>query len=122
MARALDIASVLAEVLDERERQNAKWGEQNHPDGTGPDVLLAPIGGRAGDAADLARDLCQAAAREGVCTWLAIAREEMFEAFAEADPAKLRTELVQSAAVLVQWVEAIDRRSTGLLSKRQTDT
>lgn len=27
--------SVLAEVLAERARQDAKWGEQNHPNGTG---------------------------------------------------------------------------------------
>ena len=48
-------------------------------------------------------------AQIGQCTWLHILREEVFEAFAEDDPAKLRAELIQVAAVAVQWVEAIDR-------------
>lgn len=34
------------------------------------------------------------------------------EALAESDPARLRAELVQVAAVAVCWIEAIDRRAT----------
>ncbi|WPM94355.1 hypothetical protein VG1_CDS0031 [Arthrobacter phage Cupello] len=37
--------------------------------------------------------------------------EEVFEATAEEDPATLRKELVQVAAVTAQWIEAIDRRA-----------
>ena len=33
------------------------------------------------------------------------------EAFAESDPDKLRTELIQVAAVAVAWIESIDRNS-----------
>jgi len=29
--------TVATDVRAERERQNTKWGQQNHPDGTGPD-------------------------------------------------------------------------------------
>jgi hypothetical protein len=36
--------------------------------------------------------------------------EEVREAMAESDPAKLRVELVQVAAVSVAWIEALDRR------------
>lgn len=35
----------------------------------------------------------------------------MREAFAEGDTSRLRAELVQSAAVAVKWVEAIDGRA-----------
>lgn len=94
---------VLADVLAERIRQDEKWGEQNHPDGTGqyPEAL----------AADVARMACQNAAEGGHLDWLHILREEVAEAFAEADPARLRTELIQVAAVAVAWAEAIDRRA-----------
>lgn len=104
---ALNVARVLAEVRDERERQHAKWGEQNPPDGTGPqrrqDIFaLDP---------DLAKGRCAVAFQEGRGTWAHILAEEVAEALVESDPAKLRAELVQVAAVAVQWIEAIDRRT-----------
>ena len=94
---------VLVDVAAERSRQHAQWGEQNLPDGTG-------LPGQP-EIADRARRLCDRAAAVGVLTWSLIMQEEMFEALAETDPAKLRAELIQVAAVAVQWVEAIDRRS-----------
>lgn len=94
---------VLREVEAERHRQHAKWGEQNHPDGTGDE--------RAQDRADAARYACDRATAEGRLTYRHIAEEEFAEALAETDPAKLRAELVQAAAVLVAWIEAIDRRT-----------
>ena len=93
---------VLGQVGTERAAQDAKWGPQNHPDGTG--------GRDARDACDAARMLCDLRHREGRGTWSDILREEVCEAFAESDPRKLRAELVQVAAVAVAWVEAIDRR------------
>jgi hypothetical protein len=93
---------ILAAISDERDAQDAKWGEQNHPDGTG---------GR--DAAVMAaalRTQCDARHRQGRGTFADILAEEVAEAFAEEDPGKLRTELVQVAAVAAAWVEAIDRR------------
>lgn len=107
------MSGVFSEVQAERERQNVKWGEQNHPDGTGPRMAVP---GRLCYEADAARDArlhCQAAAYRGECTWRDILREEVYEAFAESDPAALRTELIQVAAVAVQWVQAIDRREEG---------
>jgi hypothetical protein len=93
--------AVLGEVLQERIDQAAKWGEQNHPDGTG---------GLYEAAAETARARCDAHARAGSVTWAHIFREEAYEALAESDEARLREELVQVAAVAVAWVEAIDRR------------
>lgn len=102
---------VLAEVADERARQDAKWGEQNHIDGTGPRVPYAGRPCYMADAAEDARRRCQANGQPGrPDTWRDILLEEVFEALAEADPAKLRMELIQVAAVAAQWVECIDRR------------
>lgn len=74
---------VLMDIAKERQRQNEKWGEQNH---------------------DAYR-------------WLAILAEEVGEAaqaalhneFGGHAKLTLRKELVQVAAVAVQWLECIDR-------------
>lgn len=102
--------TVLREVLAERRQQDTKFGEQNHPDGTGPEHVWA-FTGPAAYVADCARTECQRLFKEGYGTWLAVLREELAEAFAESDPVKLRDELVQVAAVAVNWVESIDRRN-----------
>jgi hypothetical protein len=107
---------VLAEVLDERIRQIAKWGEQNHPDGTGTDthwlanIPVSSPGWSAVELANFFRARCKANGPERD-NYLDILMEEIAEAFAEDEPATLRAELVQVAAVAVQWVEAIDRRA-----------
>ncbi|MFI0406626.1 hypothetical protein [Actinomadura sp. 3N508] len=93
------------EVRAERERIQARWGEQNHPDGTGG--LLAAA------HRDTSRECCQRAAAAGNVTWRLILAEEVAEAFAEDDPGQLRGELVQAAAVVLEWIDAIDRRNTG---------
>jgi hypothetical protein len=92
-----------AEAIDaERQAQLAKWGDQQHPDGTG----------LVGDdkRADNARAVCQYAAKHGAVTWRDILWEEIAEALAETDPAKLRAELIQCGAVIAAWVSDLDRR------------
>ncbi|WP_432135852.1 hypothetical protein [Streptomyces sp. bgisy154] len=105
-------AAVLANVNDELARQDTQWGEQNHPDGTGPRTP-AIVGTLcwAEEAAGRARLACQTAARKGKTTWRLVFAEEALEALAEDDPARLRAELIQVAAVAVNWAEAIDRRT-----------
>lgn len=94
-----------AEAIDaERQRQLAKFGDQNHPDGTGNK-------GQQEDA-DRARQWCEAAFGSGYGTWADILDEEVAEAKAERDPAKLRAELLQVAAVCAAWIWAIDNRPT----------
>jgi hypothetical protein len=109
----IETSLVMSEVARERSRQNEKWGEQNHPDGTGPDIDASRVTRTAGLATKAvdARRACQEAARRGDVTWYLILREEYFEAMAEDDPAALRAELIQTAAVCIAWVEAIDRRN-----------
>jgi hypothetical protein len=105
-------ATVLDEVAAERARQDFVFSEQNHEDGTGPWVKNPDRMSNMEDQRDIARADCQEAAKDGSLTWMLILREEFYEAFAEADPAALRAELIQVAAVAVAWVEAIDRRET----------
>lgn len=96
--------AVLDDVLAERGRQHARWGQQDLPDGTGVsghDVLWR----------ELAQRTCREAAAAGLLDYRTILAEEVAEAFAESDPARLRAELVQIAAVCVQWLEAIARRA-----------
>lgn len=100
-ARDID-RSILAEVLAERERQDARFGEQNHPDGTGSE--------RDAFRAHLARGMYTLKARRGRLTWADVLREEFYEAVSETDPTRLRAELIQVAAVSVAWIAAIDRR------------
>ncbi|MER7930520.1 hypothetical protein ABTY96_46680 [Streptomyces sp. NPDC096057] len=102
----IGLTGVLDEVVAERGRQDKQWGPQNHPDGTGSASQQV--------AAGAARVRCQLAAEQGEVTWAHIALEEDCEAYAESDPARLRAELIQSIAVRVAWVEAIDRRTGGL--------
>lgn len=103
LARYERTLPVLGLVADERIAQFDKFGEQNHRNGTGwaGDPMLAVV----------YRNACNAVASQGRLTWRHILAEEYHEALAETDPAKLRAELVQVAAVAVAWVEAIDRRT-----------
>lgn len=115
-------ARVLVAIVEERDRQDAKWGEQNHPDDApGSWWVGSPDRGAAERRAEhfevpsehRAKFLIGEAARRREVTWPHILIEEVAEAVAVVhDPAKLRAELVQVAAVAVAWIEALDRRST----------
>ena len=100
-----DSYPVLIEIFGERHNQDLKWGEQNHPDGTGPERLRQIISRR-----DAAKTICDREHKAGHGTWEQILTEEYLEVLAESDPELLRAELIQLAAVAVEWVEHIDRR------------
>lgn len=95
--------SVLERVAAERQRQLEKWGHQNHADGTRSS---------SDDAvhADLYRGITEELARDGRLTWRAVLKEEVAEAFAESDPGKLVTELIQVMAVCSAWIEDVESR------------
>jgi hypothetical protein len=98
------IGRVLADVHEERVRQLTKWGVQHRPDDTGGDTLRAE--------AEQAKRTCQFMQDHGPggAGWRLVLAEEAAEAFAETDPAALRAELVQTAAVCVAWIEDLDSR------------
>ncbi len=119
------IRGVLDEIHAERCRQNEKWGEQNHPDVDPRDIPYVTHGYYA-SRADIWRQVNEERAKPsrslGRCTghpegphthtaWDGVLLEEVYEALAEEDPARLRAELIQVAAVAVAWVEAINRRA-----------
>jgi hypothetical protein len=101
MSNPTFLSWVEGDVRREREAQDQKWGEQNHPDGISPLTISSAV-----DLASAYRELNDHANP----TWQTILLEEVYEAMAEDDPEKLRLELIQVAAVAMTWVEAIDRR------------
>lgn len=102
--------SIASEIVEERQRQVDKFGEQRHPDGLGH----APIS--AANFLAEARARCDKATSRGssdtygTLTWEEILTEEYAEALCETDPDKLRVELLQVAAVCAAWIEDIDSR------------
>lgn len=106
---------VLSEVLAERIRQDGQFGEQNHPDLSGAPEAQCDAREMFGEWADNYRAInagqFDPRDTDRRLDWTGILLEEVYEALTEADPAKLRAELVQVAAVAVAWVEAIDRRT-----------
>lgn len=99
-----ETVKILAQVLDERVRQNELWGRQDHPVADAYEMEDA-----AGSLPGI-RDYCDLRTAEGRVTWSNIVEEELFEALAEQDADKRRIELIQLAAVVVAAIEAEDRR------------
>jgi len=75
---------ILREVIDERQRQDDKWGVMNHNGPTWSAVLGEEYG-----------EVCQEVLRMD---------------FGKKDAADLRKELIQVAAVAVAWIECLERR------------
>lgn len=96
------LARVLSDVAAERAAQDAMWGVQDFPDGSG--TAFEPRAARA-------KDDGRAAWSAGELTWRHVLVEEVYEALAEPAPDRLRAELIQVAAVAVKWVQALDRRA-----------
>ncbi|ASR85071.1 hypothetical protein SEA_PHELPSODU_60 [Mycobacterium phage PhelpsODU] len=123
-------AKALALIVEERKRQEAKWGEQDHPN---VDRIVLEYG-EAPTQNSMARfyEVPTAlrakfrtgqAAAAGECTWAHILIEEVAEAIEAATVhdlalltpeqtlAELRSELVQIAAVAVAWIENLDGKA-----------
>lgn len=105
--------NIFDEIKKEREKQEEKWGEQNHP-------ILDPLlidrdGQRMCEEYEIpsenrARQLVEIHAMRGDLTFMHVLIEEISEAAScGGDMDKLRKELIQSAAVLVAMIESIDR-------------
>jgi len=92
---------VLKDILAEREKQDVRWGVQDHLDGTAKHYTE--------QATDFKRLAAQQAYR-GYITWNTILQEEVFEALSSSNEEHLRLELVQVAAVAMAWIEALDSR------------
>lgn len=118
----IPLATAYQDITNELLRQLEKHGDQTHlPNGTGPDTELdnLPVIGwgkvNAERLAIWAKARCKAASEneggDGSITYEHILTEEWAEVISEEDPAKLREELVQLAAVAVAWIMKIDKES-----------
>jgi hypothetical protein len=79
----------LQSIMEERARQDEKWGEQNHNDTYWLGIIMEEL---------------------GECARYCIERQH------PTNRARKRTELVQVAAVALAWLECLDRKEE-LLSK-----
>lgn len=88
MREIVDQAKIdaLTDILDERKRQDAKWGVQNHLDLVWNAILVEEVGEAAQEV------LTQAYGSDG------------------KGHGDLREELVHIAAVTLAWIECMDRR------------
>jgi hypothetical protein len=92
-------------IMLEVERQNEKWGEQNHPMTKSKDMYV--VYKRLANKTKADNFVSN---QQGDIAWHTILLEEVYEAFAETDPEKQREEMVQVAAVAVQIIECLDRK------------
>lgn len=109
------MVAVLHDVAAERMRQDDKWGEQNPPSidplAMGDGVFAAQLYGIPRAVA--AKTITDWRFKQKIGSWADIALEEFcesIEAAAEQSAAELRVELIQTAAVIVAWVEYLDRQ------------
>jgi NTP pyrophosphatase (non-canonical NTP hydrolase) len=95
MSNCAVISDILSEVLNERERQDVLKAEgkfkKTCADGMSNAERLAVL---AEEFGEVAREVCEQI--EGFTDWY-----------------KMRTELIQVAAVCVAWVEGLDKQKTG---------
>jgi len=104
------VPSPYYEFANEREKQDKKWGEQNH---SSVEMVNGKIAKYNIPTDKVARKICQDAARNGMCTWTDIALEEFCESVYAKDDVDRRKELVQLGAVITAWIECIDRKANG---------
>ena len=110
------MTNIFEEIRLERQKQDEKWGVQNHP--CLDQVLLNRDNGCTPNrmcehyeipSEDRAKLLCETSFRIGQGTYAHIAIEEMSEVISAFDIYKRREELIQLTAVCVAWIEKIDR-------------
>jgi hypothetical protein len=104
---------IFNEIAAERERQDLKWGQQNHP--ILDPLLLGRLPERMCEEYEIpskyrAIQKVEAHAERGDLTYMHILIEEISEAAScGKNVEELRIELIQSAAVLVAMIESLDR-------------
>lgn len=98
---------IVQEIIAERDRQDAKFGDIESRL-TMPSTVLDRRSFET-EIIGLKIEQYARASLGRAPSWTAILAEEVGEAFQELDrPERLRAELVQVAAVVVAWIEAID--------------
>jgi hypothetical protein len=91
--------------MQEHERQDEKWGEQNHP--------MLSTAFPHDKIVDMRNAYQQINNEKTKTCWFSILTEEILEASTETDPIKQREEMIQVVTVAVQIIECLDRRMEG---------
>jgi len=111
------VEKIIQEIKEERERQDKKWGQQNHP------ILDQFLLNREGSCTpqrmcdeyeipseERAKQLCEVWHERGKGSFMHILIEEISEAVSCLSNTKsLRKELIQCGAVIVAMIESLDR-------------
>ena len=115
MSKIKKRVNILNEISRERLNQEMKWGEQNWPC-LDPEILSRPnctpkrMTEEYGiPSEEVIKSSTDQKLKDATVTYTDIALEEFCEAVSEFDPMKRREELIQLAAVVVGWIEKIDR-------------
>ena len=107
-----EVSDLFVRLADELQRQNVKWGEQNHPMLGGSNAYRKSF---AVLAAELKRQNALRALT-GSIGWDDILREEVYEALETDNAAHAVYELIQVAAVALQAALSVQRN--GLNGKK----
>jgi hypothetical protein len=100
-------------IESERLRQEDKWGEQHHANGTAAGEHPSSILRRDFETrATFERYRCEFFFAAGNGSWQTILEEEVSEAYAAPTEETLREELTHVIAVAVAWIEDLDSRSS----------
>lgn len=118
---------IFEQIRQERIKQSEKWGQQNHPSsynyGETFDypTLIAKYNKEVLGIIDekSIKMLVDGEHRTGTSNWTSIALEEFVEVANAANDYERRNELVQLAAVVVQWIECLDRNNRCIVPKIQ---
>jgi GH18 family chitinase len=108
------IDGIFEEIRAERQRQDEKFGKQNHSM-LGKTFDLIDIG-RMYPHKNILRNqmvLCRERIKSNKHGWFDILLKELCESFLETEPEKQREEMIQVAAVAVQIIESLDKRIGG---------
>ena len=106
-----EFQNIINEIAEERNRQNEKWGEQNH---SIIDYTSAYCASwlyeryRTYGASD-ARERVDSLSEKDELTYMDILLEEVYEVIESRGKEDIRKELIQVAAVAVAMIESLDR-------------
>jgi len=105
MLEGMKTDAVLVEVLQERKRQEEKWGQQNHP----PIEYCAILGEEVGEVNKAALEAHFGYKWKGRKDGYTVIHQPKTVGAKLAHWRDLREELIQTAAVAVAMVESLDR-------------
>jgi hypothetical protein len=103
---------VVDDVVREVTAADLRTGGKHLPDGTPEHIARMGAEKAAAQArrtADMFRRVTIGRAASGALTWWDVLRAGVYDVGADTDPATLRADLIQVAAVAMRWVQDIDR-------------